>query len=333
MKDNEIFLSALENFLNRYLPDTKGTSANTQRSYRDAFRLLFRFLIDEKKIQAGKIGYDSLDYQTLSDFLDWLQSGRKCASATRNQRLAALSSFSLYSQLVNPTESLAFRRAVLQIPHKKSTEKSPVFFTKEEMKVLFSLPDRTTKIGRRDYAILSFMYASGARAQEVCDLRRKNITFGKDKTTVTLTGKGGKARRIGIPAVVGKIVEKYFVSTGKGNEDYVFSSQTHGHMTVSCIEEIYKKYIELARKRNPGLFRLEYSPHSMRHTTATHMVEAGIPMTVIKNFLGHSSVQTTLIYATVTQEKMDEEIKEWNRRWLASYDEARKDDTIPSFLG
>ena len=332
MTDNEIFLDTLERFLNRYLPDTKGVGRNTQRSYRDTFRLLFRFLIDSRNVPVRNIGFDTFDTQTISNFLDWLQDTRKCSSATRNQRLAALSSFSLYSQLVRPTESLAFRKAVLQIPRKKSSGKMPVFFTKEEMKILLSLPDRTTKIGRRNYAILAFMYASGARAQEVCDLKRQDITFGKDRTSVTLQGKGGKTRRIGIPIVVGKVVEKYFSTTGKGEDDYVFSSQTHSHMTVSCIEEIYRKYIEVAKKSHPDLFRLEYSPHSMRHTTATHMVEAGIPMTVIKNFLGHSSVQTTLIYATVTQEKMDEELKEWNRHWLSSYDEGKKEEAIPLFL-
>lgn len=107
-------------------------------------------------------------------------------------------------------------------------------------------------------------------------------------------------------------------------------------MTVSCIEEIYSKYVKRARNEHPDLFRESYSPHSMRHTTATHMLEAGVPLIVVKNFLGHVSLQTTQIYAEVTQETMNKQLKSWNEKWFMEekkteyYDEKKK--IIPDFL-
>lgn len=104
---------------------------------------------------------------------------------------------------------------------------------------------------------------------------------------------------------------------------YIFSSQTHEHMTVSCIEEIYKKYVAEAREQHPEMFlQSKYTPHTMRHTTATHMLEAGVPLMAIKNFLGHVSVATTERYAELSQTTTDKHIREWNRRWFWDADPA-----------
>lgn len=114
-----------------------------------------------------------------------------------------------------------------------------------------------------------------------------------------------------------------------------FPSQTHAQMTVSCVEGIFKKYVSLARKRHPNLFRAKsYSPHSMRHSTATHMLEAGVPLIVIKNFLGHSSLQTTQVYAAVSQCTLNKHIQDWNKKWFSddgSLEHQLKAE-IPSFL-
>ena len=201
---------------------------------------------------------------------------------------------------------------------------------------MFNEPDIKTKIGMRNKAILTFMYASGARAQEVCDLKVCDINFDKDKTRIILHGKGKKTRSITIPRIPAQILKEYidtFMPNGDA-ESYVFSSQTHKHMTVSCIEEIYKKYISSAKQKGTAtLFCDKYSPHSMRHTTATHMVEAGVPLLIIKNFLGHSSIATTQIYASVSQKTMDNTLIEWNEKWLTKSKESnRYKSNIPDFL-
>ena len=200
------------------------------------------------------------------------------------------------------------------------------------------IPDMSSAIGKRDYTLLSFMYASGMRAKEVCDMTVGDITFYSDKASIKILGKGRKMRRIGIPTQAAKNLEKYIIyrKIESKLDKHVFSSQTHEKMTVSCIEEIFSKYIQRARNVNPGLFKAAYSPHSMRHTTATHMLEAGVPLIVVKNLGGHASLQTTQIYAEVTQETMNKQLKAWNEKWFldekASKDCDNKKDGIPDFL-
>lgn len=183
----------------------------------------------------------------------------------------------------------------------------------------------------------SVMYASGARAQEMCNLTVADVRFDKEAATLTLKGKGGKYRHIGIPTAPAKILKQYIVfrEIDRRFDEFVFPSQTHAQMTVSCVEGIFKKYISLARKRHPDLFRAKsYSPHSMRHSTATHMLEAGVPLIVIKNFLGHSSLQTTQVYAAVSQCTLNKHIQDWNKKWFSDNGslEHQLKAEIPSFL-
>ncbi len=147
--------------------------------------------------------------------------------------------------------------------------------------------------------MLSFMYATGARAQEICDFKVSDLCINERTASVTLLGKGVKIRQVGIPLSLAKVIQNYIRHRriDKHPERHVFSSQTHERMTVSCIEEIYKKYVAIAKEKHPGMFLdNHYSPHSMRHSTACHLLEAGVDIVTIKNILGHVSVQTTQIY-------------------------------------
>jgi integrase/recombinase XerD len=183
------------------------------------------------------------------------------------------------------------------------------------------------------------MYASGARAQEICDLTVGNLQFHQKGATLNIIGKGRKSRRIGIPIACANLLKKYinYRNICGKPERHVFSSQTHEHMTVSCIEGIFKKYISIAKSENPSMFSAKsYPPHSMRHTTASHMLEAGVPLVVIKNFLGHSSLQSTQIYAEISQGTVNKHLKEWNEKWFPDNVVERKDsptsNRIPDFL-
>ena len=137
-------------------------------------------------------------------------------------------------------------------------------------------------------------------------------------STLKLTGKGGKCRRIGIPKACAALLGQHIRRRGiwESGDCHVSSSQTHEHMTTACIEAIFEKYVSIARERFPGLFNEKsYTPHSMRHSTATHMLEAGVPLIVIKNFLGHASLQSTQIYAEVTQSTLNKHIRAWSEKW------------------
>ena len=319
MNEPSKFLELLNSYINNYMPYSIGASRNTVRSYKYAFRLLIEFMYTEKGVEADRITFDDLNYNTLTEFFEWIETVRKCTASTKNQRLSALVSFSEYSQNRDFSAASIFRSSIIKIPMKKASKKQPAMFTMEEVTILLRLPEERRETGLRDKVILSVMYATGARAQEICDLTVGNIQFTPTGASLNLTGKGGKTRRIGVSYSCARLLQGYIKHRKAENrpDKHVFSSQTHEQMTVSCIEEIFKKYVSIAKKGHPILFsKCSYTPHSMRHTTASHMLEAGVPLVVIKNFLGHASLQTTQIYAELSQNTVDIHLREWNEKWF-----------------
>ena len=230
-----------------------------------------------------------------------------------------------------------FRSAIIRIPVKKAKKKSRAVFTRQEIKILLFLPDESYETGLRDKVLLSFMYATGARAQEICDLKVRDLRIDGTTASVTLTGKGSKTRQVGITMKLASTLQNYI--TYRHIESFpnrhIFSSQTHEHMTVSCVEGIYKKYVTLAKEKHPELFLADsYPPHSMRHSTACHLLEAGVDIVTIKNILGHASLQTTQIYAEMSQDTVDKKLTEWNETWFGKNNkiELKTEDNIPDFL-
>lgn len=336
---SSVFLKHLEYFVNIYLSETKGLSPNTVLSYKTSFMLLITFIYESRGIKADEITFQSLTVDTLSDFLSWLENERSCSASTKNQRLSALYSFSEYAQNRDFCAASVFRNSVIKIPMKKAPKKKRVAFTFDEVKIILSIPDQYKETGLRDTVLLSLMYATGARAQEMCDLIVRKIQFRDSNTTIDIIGKGRKARRVRIPDHCADMLKKYLNHKNIAHQPdrHVFSSQTHEQMTVSCIEVIFKKYVTQAKEQHPNLFREKsYPPHSMRHTTAQHMLEAGIPLMVIKAFLGHASIQTTQIYTESTQSSIDKNVKVWNERNfpcdIYAVKEKSEGPSIPDFL-
>lgn len=312
MKRQNVFLGVLSDYLSKYITVTKGLSQNTIRSYTYTFQLLFVFLKETKVLTPEKIDFSIFDPNTLESFLIWMEEMRGCSASTRNQKLSGLSAFAKYAVNREPVLAAGFYNAVKGIPKKKVSKPTPIYFTKEEISILLRLPAGNGKIEQRNRTLLSVLYATGARAQEICDIRVGDIHFG-DKTSIKLLGKGRKARKVTIPTQCAALLKNYLSSENKlaSLDSHVFSSQTNEHMTISCVEEIVKKYMRTAKQENPSLFReRSYTPHSFRHSIAVHMLEAGIPLPVIKNFLGHSSIEVTMIYATVSDELKNKYLKE-----------------------
>lgn len=155
--------------------------------------------------------------------------------------------------------------------------------------------------------------------------------------SVTLTGKGSKTRQVGIALKLANTLRSYINHQHIEffPNRHIFSNQTHEQMTVSCVESIYKKYVTLAKKNQSELFLTDsYPPHSMRHSTACHLLEAGVDIVTIKNILGHVSLQTTQIYAEMSPDTVDQKLKEWNETWFGKNNEIepKKTDSFPSFL-
>ena len=334
-KTRNDFLSLLNAFFSQYLLSVVGASGNTIKSYKHAFRLLFQFFSSHGKA-PDSICFADLNQETILSFLEWLENDRNCSRSTRNQRHAALISFSKYAQNRNFDAAACFRSAVMKIPMKKAGKKHHPPFTRKEVEILFRLPDAKTKLGFRDQVILCVLYASGARAQEICDLRVNDISKSDSGTVLKITGKGNKTRRVVISESCAKLLHEFIRRRGieSRKEAHVFSSLTHEHMTVSCVEEIVKKYVALGKEKHPDLFReAGYSVHSWRSSVATHMIEAGLSIVVIKNFLGHSQIATTQIYCELSQNIVDEHILSWNKKWFnASFGIHSEPDNAFDFL-
>jgi site-specific recombinase XerD len=316
MKTNALLASLSEYFIS-YLPDVKGFSSNTITSYQYAFQLLFDFLYEEKGLLPEKTTFSSLSSEIILEFLTWLEIKRGCSPTTRNLRRAAISSFAKYALKNNFSDALQFYSNVTEIPKKNTPKDSDIkYFTKEEISILLNAPNTKRLIGKRDAMLLSLLYASGARAQEMCDLTLNDIYFGVG-TNIRLVGKGNKARLVTIPENCAVMLKNYLtskkldVSSEKDRSRHVFSSQTHEKTTISCIEAIVAKYVAKSKETHPHLFRRKtYSPHSFRHSIAVHMLECGESIGVIKAFLGHSSITTTTVYASVTPELANKYLRE-----------------------
>ena len=235
------FMDLLETFLTEYMPFSKGLSKNTVKTYKFTFRLLLNYLYEMKGIDADSIRFSHLDFDTINGYLLWLENERNCSVATRNIRHTALSAFAQYAQNRSIDAAMTFMNATKRVPVKTAAEAPRTTFTLEELKILFKLPDIGRETGLRDKVMLNFMYASGARAQEICDLTVRDIQFQDDITKVTLCGKGDKTRRINIATPAADLLKEYLNHRGILNDlgRHIFSSQTHEHMTASCIAVIY----------------------------------------------------------------------------------------------
>lgn len=341
MKKNKVskFLTLLDSYITVYLPVSIGLSKNTIISYKCTFRLLIEFFRDRKNIPADRIDFRDLDYTVLMEFFTWLKTERNCSNQTQNQRLAALSSFSKYAQNKDFEAASVFRTAVSAVSLKRGHYKPRAYFTMEELKIIFSLPDINTQTGYRDLVLLSVMYASGVRAQEICDLKVCDISSDDSGMVLTITGKGCKTRKCRISAEASAMLAKYIKhkKIQAYPDRHIFSSQTHEQMTVSCVEGIFKKYVKRAVLENPDLFPAKsYPPHSMRHTTASHMLAAGVPLIVIKNYLGHASLMSTQVYAEMAQGSIDKHLQSWNKKWfsddISKEAEDSDDNAVPDFL-
>lgn len=331
------FIDALESFTESYLPLEKGSSERTIKSYKTTYGLFIDYIYDVKGIASGSISFEQLDYTLITSFLQWLQDTRKCSASTRNQRLAALNSFATYAQNVC-LEAAFFYNSLRKIPSKKTEHGVKSTFTYEETQLLLNIPNDTKEIGKRDKVLLSTMYGTGARCAETCNLRVKNFQFKKDggANVDIIRGKGKKSRTVSISEPCAKLIKDYIRYRHIANqpEAFLFKSQTHEHMSVSAIEEVYKKYIAMLKNQYPDKFLYsDYTPHTMRRTVATHMLEAGIDMEVIRTFLGHTSIITTEIYAAVSQARVDKELKHWAEKWFPQSGELPHEEcNRPSFL-
>jgi len=294
------FTKALTSYFSTYLPETCGVSPNTCNSYRDAFKLLLLYFQEEKGVPANSIELRMLNRNLASDFLDWLGVQRKVSVTTRNQRLAAMKAFAHYVQYRNP-EYLENCTDIIAMRPKKHEKPVIPFLTEEELKALLAQPDPSTRHGLRDLTLLSLLYDSGARVQEITDLKLKDIRL-TNPAMVTLTGKGRKARQVPLMKETCKLLDAYIRNFNLNSEPLtspLFFNQKGQALSRYGITYILKKYVSQAELDSDTR---KISPHVLRHTKAMHLLRAGVNMIYIRDFLGHVDISTTEVYARIDAE-------------------------------
>lgn len=249
-----------------------------------------------------------LTRDVIEDFLNWLEESRGVSVRTRNARLAALRSFFSYVLDRDP-ELMLLVQSILSIPLKKAPKKTIAYLSSEAMRLLFEQPDQNTRSGRRDLSLLALMYDTGARVQEIADLKVGDIRWTKPYT-ITITGKGSKTRVVPMSDYQMKHLLKYMedfkLNDGNKIEHQLFSNRQGGKLTRAGIAFILKKYVEKARMINKAIIPHGISCHSLRHSKAMHLLQAEVPLIYIRDLLGHESVTTTEIYARIDSKKKRE---------------------------
>lgn len=333
---NKNFDYYVTSFFTKYLTGERNLSANTIASYRDTFKLLLVFFRDEMDLPPDKVELSELTRENILHFLDWLETSRGIKKSSRNIRLAAIHSFVKYA-MVEDIDHFAEYQKILAIKTKKSSSRTVPYLTVEEVKAILSAPDTETVRGRRDKVLLTVMYDTGARVSEICNLKVDDLRLEKPET-VKITGKGNKIRIVPVMGNTAEILRKYIeennLNTLKySTREFLFSNAQNHKFTRAGIAYILNKYAAMAEEKSGLTFNIETHPHVLRHSKAVHMLEAGVPLIYIRDFLGHASVKTTEIYARVSQQSKrkalenayeeitNEETKDWNEdvdlmRWL-----------------
>lgn len=305
------FSKSLTDFLSKYLPGERGMSSNTINSYKMTFILFIGFVESQKKISATRLSLKDITRECIVEFLEWLQQERKCSDSTRNIRLAAMHSFFRFLQYEVP-ENISEWQRILSIKMKKNKQRTMNYLTIEGIKLLLAQPDLSTKKGRRDLAMLALMYDSAARVQEIIDLTASSVRL-TNPYTIKLVGKGNKSRIV--PLMDEQVVhlkhymEKNHLLEPHANMYPLFYNSRREKLTRAGVNHILQHYASTARKNDQKLIPEKISPHSLRHSKAMHLLQAGVNLVYIRDILGHESVQTTEVYARVDSKQKREAIE------------------------
>jgi site-specific recombinase XerD len=298
----EEFCRYVSKFLHVYLPYQRNLSPNTIRSYRNALNQFVDYLLEQCGYRYHDIGFAIFKRDVFVGFISWLNSDRGCSGRTCNQRLAALSSFFRFVALEDVALSVPSFE-IARVPTMKHELKPVEYLSAEAVTMLLDQPDRTTKKGQRDAMLIIMLYDTAARITELLTLETKDIRTDLNTPYATLKGKGGKRRSVPLMQRTLNHLETYMNTFHPKHDDpspYLFYTVIKGRAGAMSYENASKmiaKYGRLAAsasKEVPG----KIHAHLLRHTRSIHLYQDGVPLSYIKDFLGHSNINTTSIYAS-----------------------------------
>jgi site-specific recombinase XerD len=297
MNDLTLLGPWVRRFLLEHLVAERNLARNTQRSYRDALVLLIPFIADKQHQSVDRLSVTNVSADLVRLFLTDLEQSRKCSIATRNQRLAAIHALARFVGEHSP-EHIAWCGQIRSIPFKKTSRAIIPYLDKPEMDALLGAPDRQTAQGRRDHALLLFLYNSGARAQEAAQVLINDLDL--SGYSVKIHGKGGKERQC--PLWPSTVEELKPLIVNRSPAGCVFLNRCGHPITRFGIHALVERYVGIVQAQMPSLAAKRVSPHSIRHTTATHLLRAGVDINTVRAWLGHVSLDTTNIYAEIDLE-------------------------------
>jgi len=288
---------ALHDFFVEHLPRLRGMSPNTIHSYRDCLVLLLRFAANKQRCAITKLEIENFDAKLVINFLQMLEDERGNKPATRNIRLAAIHVFFRYFASNNP-EQIAHCQRIIAIPFKRSSHRIVEYLEYNEIQAVLTTVDQTSRDGRRDYALLVTMFNTGARVQEILDLKVCDLQLFKPYHA-HLIGKGRKERLCPLWSQTAKLLENLLKTRTNCHDEHIFLNHNNRPLTRFGVRYLLAKYCDLAKKTTPSLVKKRLHPHSMRHSTAIHLLKAGVDIVTISHWLGHTSINTTNRYTNI----------------------------------
>lgn len=291
---NSQFAQLVQDYFCRYLISQRNLSHCSIASYRDAFRLLFEFLELQLGTQPSDLTMDDLNAANIEAFLKFLEDRRKNSIRTRNSRFAAVRSFLRYTSGRDAT-LLPNVQQVLAIPMKRFDRKQLGFLSQTEIQAILNAPNESRWTGRRDRIMFAMLYNTGARVSEVAAIKQRDVSVDRS-ASVLIHGKGRKERTVPLWKETTDRLRKWMREIDTTPQSPLLPNSTGGFMTRSGIEYRLNRALAAAAEKCTSLTRKHVTPHTIRHTTAMHLLQSGVDITVIALWLGHESTQTTHMY-------------------------------------
>ncbi|MCD4727224.1 MAG: site-specific integrase [Pirellulales bacterium] len=305
LPSNHILLGpALQRYFCQYLIGQRNLSPQTIISYRDAFKLLIRFLEQRRGKKAESLCVTDLDAPCILAFLDDLERRRGNSIRSRNVRLATIRSFIRHAASAEPL-LLPVAQCLLAIPVKRFEHAIVGYLTREQMQSLLDAPDAETKVGLRDRVLLMLMYNTGARVSEITALRISDLCL-ESGGSVRIHGKGRKQRSVPLWQQTLRLLRQWLKQMDASPEKPLLPNARGNSMTRAGVAQRLRRAVTIAVTRDPSLRKLRISPHMIRHTTAMHLLQSGVDLSVIAMWLGHERIQTTHQYLQADLESKKE---------------------------
>jgi integrase/recombinase XerD len=301
MPEHHLLGSFIRRFLLEHVVADRNLSRNTQRNYRDAIRVFLRFMTDRHRIDPADLTVEHVTVEVVREFLQYLEQERKNTAATLNQRVTVI--HSLFRFIGRHVPELVERASQLQaVPLRRVDHPTVPYLEKAEIDAVLATPDRRRRLGQRDYALLLFLYNTGARADETAHLTRGALDLGRP-ASVRILGKGRKTRLCPLWDHTAQVLREFLGDRRDGSaETPVFLNVRGQPLTRFGVHAVVERAVARTATRMPSLNTKRVSPHSVRHTTAVHLLRAGVDINTIRAWLGHVSLQTTNRYAEVDLE-------------------------------